>query len=144
MLKIVFTSEDNENSMFDIEEFPISTEYASQLMRGDMTIERFLEDNLNAPDDISRLKGLLMEGNVIDHVTVAIKFESGAADIKEAIQKHLANDIWETIYDTLVSSKDSITQETIEMLHSNIDAFYKQEVTREVKPFKKKKPSYQS
>ena len=32
------------------------------------------------------------------------------------------------------------TQETIEMLHSNIDAFYKQEVTREVKPFKKKKP----
>lgn len=25
-----------------------------------------------------------------------------------------------------------------------IDAFYKQEVTREVKPFKKKKPSYQS
>lgn len=53
-------------------------------------------------------------------------------------------DIWETIYDTLVSSKDSITQETIEMLHSNIDAFYKQEVTREVKPFKKKKPSYQS
>lgn len=36
------------------------------------------------------------------------------------------------------------TQETIEMLHSNIDAFYKQEVTREVKPFKKKKPFYQS
>lgn len=104
---------------------------------------RFLDDNLNAPDDISRLKGLLLEGNAIDHVTVAIKFESGA-DIKEAIQKHLANDIWETIYDTLVSSKDSITQETIEMLHSNIDAFYKQEVTREVKPFKKKKPSYQS
>lgn len=69
MLKIVFTSEDNENSMFGIEEFSISTEYASQLMRGDMTIE---------------------------------------------------------------------------MLHSNIDAFYKQEVTREVKPFKKKKPSYQS
>lgn len=28
MLKIVFTSEDNENSMFGIEEFPISTEYA--------------------------------------------------------------------------------------------------------------------
>ena len=139
MLKIVFTSEDNENSMFGIEEFPISTEYASQLMRGDMTIERFLDDNLNAPDDISRLKGLLLEGNTIDHVTVAIKFESGA-DIKEAIQKHLANDIWETIYDTLVSSKDSITQETIEMLHSNIYAFYKQEVTREVKPFKKKKP----
>lgn len=124
MLKIVFTSEDNENSMFGIEEFPISTEYASQLMRGDMTIERFLDDNLNAPDDISRLKGLLLEGNTIDHVTVAIKFESGA-DIKEAIQKHLANDIWETIYDTLVSSKDSITLETIEMLHSNIDAFYK-------------------
>lgn len=49
-------------------------------------------------------------------------------------------DIWESIYDTLVSSKDSITPETIEMLHSNIDAFYKQEVTREVKPFKKKKP----
>lgn len=49
------------------------------------------------------------------------------------------------VYDTLCSSKDSITQETIEMLHSNIDAFYKQEVTREVKPFKKKKkPSYQS
>lgn len=145
MLKIVFTSEDNENSMFGIEEFPISAEHASQLMRGDMSIERFLDDNLNAPDDISRLKGLLLEGNAIDHVTVAIKFESGA-DIKEAIQKHLANDIWETIYDTLVSSKDSITQETIEMLHSNIDAFYKQEVTREVKPkpFKKKKPSYQS
>lgn len=32
MLKIVFTSEDNENSMFGIEEFPISTEYASQLI----------------------------------------------------------------------------------------------------------------
>lgn len=31
MLKIVFTSEDNENSMFGIEEFPISTELASQL-----------------------------------------------------------------------------------------------------------------
>lgn len=104
MLKIVFTSEDNENSMFGIEEFPISAEHASQLMRGDMCIERFLDDNLNAPDDISRLKGLLLEGNTIDHVTVAIKFESGA-DIKEAIQKHLANDIWESIYDTLVSSK---------------------------------------
>lgn len=139
MLKIVFTSEDNENSMFGIEEFPISAEHASQLMRGDMCIERFLDDNLNAPDDISQLKGLLLEGNTIDHVTVAIKFESDA-DIKEAIQKHLANNIWESIYDTLVSSKDSITPETIEMLHSNIDAFYKQEVTREVKPFKKKKP----
>ena len=139
MLKIVFTSEDNENSMFGIEEFPISAEHASQLMRGDMCRERFLDDILNAPDDISRLKGLLLEGNTIDHVTVAIKFESDA-DIKEAIQKHLANDIWESIYDTLVSSKDSITPETIEMLHSNIDAFYKQEVTREVKPFKKKKP----
>lgn len=39
---------------------------------------------LNAPDDLSRFKGLLLEGNAIDHVTVAIKFESGA-DIKEAI-----------------------------------------------------------
>ena len=87
--------------MFGIEEFPISAEHASQLMRGDMCIERFLNDNLNAPDDISRFKGLLLEG-------------------------------------------DTITQETIEMLHFNIDAFYKQEVTREVKPFKKKKPSYQS
>ena len=56
MLKIVFTSEDNENSMFGIEEFPISAEHASQLMRGDMSIERFLDDNLNAPDDISRLR----------------------------------------------------------------------------------------
>lgn len=63
---------------------------------------------------------------------------------KEVIKKHLVNELWETIYDTLCSSKDTITQETIEMLHSNIDAFYKQEVTREVKPFKKKKPSYQS
>lgn len=55
------------------------------------------------------------------------------------------NELWETIYDTLCSSKDTITQETIEeMLHSNIDAFYKQEVTWEVKPFKKKKPFYQS
>lgn len=143
MLKIVFTSENNENSMFGIEEFSISTEYASQLMRGDMTIERFLEDNLNAPDDISRLKGLLMEGDIIDHVTVAIKFEP-ESDVKEDIKKHLVNELWETIYDTLCSSKDSITRETIEMLHSIIDAFYKQEVTREVKPFKKKKPSYQS
>ena len=143
MLKIVFTSEDNENSMFGIEEFPISTELASQLMRGDMTIERFLDDNLNAPDDISRLKGLLLEGNAIDHVTVAIKFEP-ESDVKEDIKKHLVNELWETIYDTLCSSKDTITQETIEMLHSNIDAFYKQEVTREVKPFKKNKPSYQS
>ena len=92
MLKIVFTSEDNENSMFGIEEFPISAEHASQLMRGDMTIERFLDDNLNAPDDISRLKGLLLEGNTIDHVTVAIKFESGA-DIKR-----LFKNIWPTIY----------------------------------------------
>lgn len=108
-----------------------------------MTIERFLEDNLNTPDDISRLKGLLMEGDTIDHVTVAIKFEP-ESDVKEDIKKHLVNELWETIYDTLCSSKDSITQETIEMLHSNIDAFYKQEVTREVKPFKKKKPSYQS
>lgn len=32
MLKIVFTSEDNENSMFGIEEFPISAEHASQLI----------------------------------------------------------------------------------------------------------------
>lgn len=65
-------------------------------------------------------------------------------DVKEDIKKHLVNELWETIYDTLCSSKDTIIQETIEMLHSNIDAFYKQEVTREVKPFKKKKPSYQS
>lgn len=72
-----------------------------------------------------------------------IKFEP-ESDVKEDIKKHLVNELWETIYDTLCSSKDSITQETIEMLHSNIDAFYKQEVTREVKPFKKKKPSYQS
>lgn len=151
MLKIVFISEDNENSMFGIEEFPISAEHASQLMRGDMCIERFLNDNLNAPDDISRFKGLLLEGDTIDHVTVAIKFEP-ESDVKEDIKKHLVNELWETIYDTLCStiydtlcsSKDTITQETIEMLHSNIDAFYKQEVTREVKPFKKKKPSYQS
>lgn len=68
MLKIVFTSEDNENSMFGIEEFPISAEHASQLMRGDMCIERFLNDNLNAPDDISRFKGLLLEGDTIDHM----------------------------------------------------------------------------
>lgn len=32
MLKIVFTSEDNENSIFGIEEFPISAEHASQLI----------------------------------------------------------------------------------------------------------------
>lgn len=76
-------------------------------------------------------------------LTVAIKFEP-ESDVKEDIKKHLVNELWETIYDTLCSSKDTITQETIEMLHSNIDAFYKQEVTREVKPFKKKKPSYQS
>ena len=143
MLKIVFTSEDNENSMFWIEEFPISAEHASQLMRGDMCIERFLNDNLNAPDDLSRFKGLLLEGNNIDRVTVAIKFEP-ESDVKEDIRKHLVNELWESIYETLYSSKDTITQETIEMLHSNIDAFYKQEVTREVKPFKKKKPSYQS
>ena len=31
MLKIVFTSEDNENSMFGIEEFPISTELTNQI-----------------------------------------------------------------------------------------------------------------
>lgn len=65
MLKIVFTSEDNENSMFGIEEFPISAEHASQLMRGDMCIERFLNDNLNAPDDLSRFKGLLLEGTML-------------------------------------------------------------------------------
>lgn len=138
MLKIIFTSEDKENSMFGIEEFPISTEHASQLMQGDMCIERFLNDNLNAPDDLSRLRGLLLEGDTIDHVTVAIKFEP-ESNVKEDIRKHLVNELWETIHDTLYSSKDSITQETIEMLHSNIDAFYKQEVTRESKPFKKKK-----
>jgi hypothetical protein len=137
MLKIVFTSEDNENSMFGIEEFPISAEYASQLMRGDMCIERFLNDNLNAPDDLSRFKGLLLEGDHIDHVTVAIKFEP-ESDVKEDIRKHLVNELWESIYETLYSSKDTITPETIEMLHSNIDAFYKQEVTREVKPFKRR------
>lgn len=128
MLKIVFTSEDNENSMFGIEEFPILAEHASQLMRGDMSIERFLDDNLNAPDDLSRFKGLLLEGDTIDHVTVAIKFEP-ESDVKEDIRKHLVNELWESIYETLCSSKDTITQETIEMLHSNIDAFYKQEVT---------------
>lgn len=90
MLKIVFTSEDNENSMFGIEEFPISAEHASQLMRGDMCIERFLNDNLNAPDDTSRFKGLLLEGDTIDHVTVAIKFEP-ESDVKEDIRKHLVN-----------------------------------------------------
>ena len=137
MLKIVFTSEDNENSMFGIEEFPISAEHASQLMRGDMCIERFLDDNLNAPDDLSRFKGLLLEGDHIDHVTVAIKFEP-ESDVKEDIRKHLVNELWESIYETLYSSKDTITPETIEMLHSNIDAFYKQEVTREVKPFKRR------
>lgn len=98
-----------------------------------------LNDNLNAPDDLSRFKGLLLEGDKIDHVTVAIKFEP-ESDVKEDIRKHLVNELWESIYETLYSSKDTITQETIEMLHSNIDAFYKQEVTREVKPFKKKKP----
>lgn len=98
---------------------------------------------LNHIDDISRFKGLLLEGDTIDHVTVAIKFEP-ESDVKEDIKKHLVNELWETIYNTLCSSKDTITQETIEMLHSNIDAFYKQEVTWEVKPFKKKKPSYQS
>lgn len=143
MLKIVFTSEDNENSIFGIEEFPISAEHASQLMRGDMCIERFLNDNLNAPDDLSRFKCLLLEGDYIDHVTVAIKFEP-ESDVKEDIKKHLVNELWFPIYDTLCSSKDIITQETIEMLHSNIDAFYKQEVTREVKPFNKKVSSYQS
>jgi hypothetical protein len=137
MLKIVFTSEDNENSMFGIEEFPISAEHASQLMRGDMCIERFLNDNLNAPDDLSRFKGLLLEGDHIDHVTVAIKFEP-ESDVKEDIRKHLVNELWESIYETLYISKDTITPETIEMLHSNIDAFYKQEVTREVKPFKRR------
>ena len=137
MLKIVFTSEDNENPMFGIEEFPISAEHASQLMRGDMCIERFLNDNLNAPDDLSRFKGLLFEGDHIDHVTVAIKFEP-ESDVKEDIRKHLVNELWESIYETLYSSKDTITPETIEMLHSNIDAFYKQEVTREVKPFKRR------
>ena len=85
MLKIVFTSEDNENSMFGIEEFPISAEHASQLMRGDMCIGRFLNDNLNAPDDISRFKVLLLEGDTIDHVTVAIKFEP-ESDVKEDIK----------------------------------------------------------
>lgn len=126
--------------MFGIEEFPVLAEHASQLMRGDMSIERFLEDNLNAPDDLSRFKGLLLEGDTIDHVTVAIKFEL-ETDVKEDIRKHLVSlELWESIYETLSSSKDTITQETIEMLHSNIDAFYKQEVTREVKPFKKKKP----
>lgn len=104
-----------------------------------MCIERFLNDNLNAPDDISRFKGLLLKGDTIDHVTVAIKFEP-ESDVKEDIKKHLVNELWESIYETLYSSKDTITPETIEMLHSNIDAFYKQEVTREVKPFKKKKP----
>lgn len=137
MLKIVFTSEDNENSMFGIEEFPISAEHASQLMRGDMCIERFLNDNLNAPDDLSRFKGLLLEGDYIDHVTVAIKFEP-ESDVKEDIRKHLVNELWESIYETLYSSKNTITPETIEMLHSNIDAFYKQKVTREVKPFKRR------
>lgn len=138
MLKIIFTSEDNENSMFGIEEFPISAEHASQLMRGDMCMGRFLNDNLNAPDDLSRFKGLLLEGDTIDHVTVAIKFEP-ESDVKEDIRKHLVNELWESIYETLYGSKDSITQETIEMLHSNIDAFYKQEVTKEVKPYPKHK-----
>lgn len=103
MLKIVFTSEDNENSIFGIEEFPISAEHVSQLIRGDMCIERFLNDNLNAPDDLSRFKGLLLEGDNIDHVTVAIKFEDNIdpvtvaikfepeSDVKEDIRKHLVN-----------------------------------------------------
>lgn len=144
MLKIVFTSEDNENSMFGIEEFEISTEHASQLMRGDMSIARFLDYSINGPDDISRLKNLLTEGDAIDHVTVAIKFEP-EADIKEAILTHLSSDLWENIRDLLDSSKDSLNEETLEMIHNNIDAFYKQEVTREVKPYPKKvrkKPSY--
>lgn len=66
--------------MFGIEEFPISAEHASQLMRGDMCIERFLNDNLNAPDDISRFKGLLLEGDTIDHVTVDRPRENIIAD----------------------------------------------------------------
>lgn len=144
MLKIVFTSEDKENSMFGIEEFPISAEHASQLMRGDMCMERFLADNLSASDDFSRFKDLLLEGDHIDHVTVAIKFEP-ESNVKEDIKKHLVNELWESIYETMYSSKDAITSETIEMLHSNIDAFYKQEVIREEKlPLKKKKPFYKS
>lgn len=97
------------------------------------------EEEVTTPDLINSLNHI----DTIDHVTVAIKFEP-ESDVKEDIKKHLVNELWETIYDTLCSSKGTITQETIEMLHSNIDAFYKQEVTREVKPFKKKKPSYQS
>lgn len=141
MLKIVFTSEDNENSMFGIEEFPISAEHASQLMRGDMCLGRFLNDNLNAPDDLSRFKGLLLEGDTIDHVTVAIKFEP-ESDVKEDIRKHLESELWESIYETLLDSKDSITMQTMEMLHANLDAFYKQEVTKEVKPYPKKNTQY--
>ena len=106
-----------------------------------MCIERFLNDNLNAPDDLSRLKGLLLEEDVIDHVTVAIKFEP-ESDVKEDIRKHLESELWESIYETLLGSKNSITKETIEMLHSNIDAFYKQEVTKEVKPYPKKNTQY--
>lgn len=138
MLKIVFTSEDNENSIFGIEEFPISAEHASQLMRGDMCMERFLNDNLNAPDDLSKLKCLLLEGYPL---TVAIKFEP-ESDVKEDIKKHLESELWESIYETLLGSKDSITKETMEMLHANLDAFYKQEVTKEVKPYPKKNTQY--
>lgn len=57
-----------------------------------MCMERFLNDNLNAPDDLSKLKGLLLEGDTLDHVTVAIKFEP-ESDVKEDIKN-----IWKVNY----------------------------------------------
>lgn len=54
----------------------------------------------------------------------------------------MESELWESIYETLLGSKDSITEETMEMLHANLDAFYKQEVTKEVKPYPKKNTQY--
>ncbi len=73
-------------------------------------------------------------------VTVAIKFEP-ESDVKEDIKKHLVNELWETPYMILfVVQKDSITQETIEMLHSNIDEpSTNRKVTREVKHLSKRR-----
>lgn len=47
------------------------------------------------------------------------------------------------IANELGDEEEVTTPDLINSLN-HIDAFYKQEVTREVKPFKKKKPSYQS
>lgn len=139
MIHIIFTSEDKENFVYGWEEFPISDIHAKRLLEGDLDLEQWLSDNLNAPDDMAKLKCLFREDeDIIDHVNVSLKFVPEGKPVKLSLKEHMTNNLWEEIYGVLISNKQYITQETLELISRNLQEFYKQEIIKEDKPYPKK------